>query len=113
MRNNGGKNNVTGNMKDILVNKPVNKPVDKPVESVNETVNKTVNKTVNDKPVKEINISIPDKTKDKTSYITYSITSSSQLVKKLNDAVKKKGYHSRNELVNVILELVLNSPEEK
>ena len=104
MRNNG-KNNVTGNMKDILVNKPVNKPVDKPV---NEEVNKALNESI-----KKLNIIIPDKTKDKTSYITYSITSSSQLVKKLNDAVKKKGYHSRNELVNVILELVLNSPEEK
>lgn len=109
MRNNGnnGKNNVTGNMKDILVNKPVDKLVDKPVnEEVNEVVDKALNESV-----KKLKIIIPDKTKDKTNYITYSITSSSQLVKKLNDAVKKKGYHSRNELVNVILEMVLNSPE--
>jgi hypothetical protein len=86
------KDNFTDNIKDTLIDKDVKKPV-------NSEVNKPV-------------FNIPQKVIERTDTQSFTITSKKTLIKELDKMYKKKGYKSRNELINVMLELVLNSSNE-
>jgi len=79
------------------------KVIDKPIkEVVNSPVKSEVKKQVFNIPVKLV---------CKHNTQPYTVTSTKTLINKLDKLFVKKNYKSRNELINVILELALDNEE--
>lgn len=60
---------------------------------------------------KKTSIIIPNKKVEVKDTKSFTITLKVSLAKKLDKLYKKKGYKSRNELINVILEMALSGEE--
>ena len=88
------KNHIRGVTKKII-DKPIKELVNSPVKS----------------EVKKQVFNIPVKLVCKHDTQPYTVTSTKSLINKLDKLFVKKNYKSRNELINVILELVLDNEE--